>query len=166
MSDREADEELDAPPPPGFSTPTKVNGNDGAGHAEPDAEGTESESDADVEKQFGESTGKKRNYTGYQKYRFIKQWIIGEDAVLEDTESQHEIYTEMKKFMHASGLKKTPGHKPKETDIHLWKQYSKAYRNNRTGDWTRPFRCPLRNRCGCQAQVKLITGDNFIRLEY
>ncbi len=59
---------------------------------------------------------------------------------MEDTKIQHEIYTEMKKFMHASGLKKTPGHKPKETDIHLWKQYSKAYRNNRTGDWTRPFR--------------------------
>ena len=97
------------------------------------------QSEADVEKQFGESTGKKRNYTGYQKYRFIKQWVTGAEAVLEDEEIRHEIYTEMKKFMHASGLKKTPGHKPKETNIHLWKQYSKAYRNNRTRDWTRPF---------------------------
>jgi len=166
MPRRDSEEEDDALSPPGFSTPTKVIRNDGAGHAEPDAEGTESESDADVEKEFDESTGKKRNYTGYQKYRFIKQWVTGPEAVLEDTEIQHEIYTEMKKFMHASGLKKTPGHKPKETDIHLWKQYSKAYRNNRTGDWTRPFRCPLRNRCGCQAQVKHITGDNFIRLEF
>jgi hypothetical protein len=87
---------------------------------------------------------------------------------LEETEIQHEIYSEMKKFMHASGLKKTPSHKPKETDNHFWKQYSKAYRNNKTGDWTRPFRYPLRNRCGlaCQAQVKLITDDNFIRLEF
>ncbi len=60
-------------------------------------------SDAHVEKQFKEQTGKKRNYTGYQKYRFIKQWVTGEDAVLEEAEIQHEIYTEMKKFVHARG---------------------------------------------------------------
>ncbi len=57
MSDRESEEELDAPPLPGFSTPTKADCNDGAGHAEQDAEGTKVESDADVEKQFDESTG-------------------------------------------------------------------------------------------------------------
>ncbi len=57
MSDRECEEEHDALLPPGFSTPTKADHNDGAGHAELDAEGTEIESDADVEKQFDESTG-------------------------------------------------------------------------------------------------------------
>ncbi len=75
MPRQKSEEDDDSLSPPGFSTPTKVIRNDGAGHAEPDAEGTESESDADVEKQFDKSTGKKRNYTGYQKYRFIKQWI-------------------------------------------------------------------------------------------
>ncbi len=60
MSDRECEEKLDAPPPPGFSTPTEINRNDGAGHAEPDAEGIEDGSEADVEKQFEELTGKKR----------------------------------------------------------------------------------------------------------
>jgi hypothetical protein len=168
MSRRESEEEDDALSPPCFTTPTKAIRNDGAGHAEPDAKGIKSESDADVEKQLGESTGKKRNYTGCHKYLFqvIKQWVTGEDAILEDTEIQHEVYTEMKKFMHVSGLKKTPCHKQKETDIHLWKQYSKAYRNYKTCDWTRPFQCPLHNRCGCQAQVKLITCDNFIWLEF
>ena len=68
MPRRDSEEEDDAPQPPGFTTPTKVIRNDGAGHAEPDAEGTEFESDADVEKQFDESTDKKRIYTGYQKY--------------------------------------------------------------------------------------------------
>jgi hypothetical protein len=75
MPRRESEEDDNALSPPGFTTSKKAIGNDGAGHAGSDAEGTESESDADVEKQFGESTGKKRNYTGYQKYRFIKQWI-------------------------------------------------------------------------------------------
>ena len=64
----ESEEEDDALSPPGFTTPTKAILNDGAGHAEPDAEGTKSESDADVE----------------PKYRFIKQWITREDTILEE----------------------------------------------------------------------------------
>ena len=50
MPRREYEEEDDALSPPGFSTPTKVIRNDGASHAEPNAEGTESEFDANVEK--------------------------------------------------------------------------------------------------------------------
>ncbi len=61
----EEGEEDDAPLPPGFTTPSKAIRNDGACHADPDAEGTEDESDADVEKRFDESTGKKRNYNPY-----------------------------------------------------------------------------------------------------
>ncbi len=57
MSDRESDEELDASLQPCFSTPKKADSNDGAGHAKLDAEGTEVEFDADVEKQFNQSTG-------------------------------------------------------------------------------------------------------------
>ena len=53
----DSEEDDDALSLPGFCTPTKVIRNDGAGHAEPDAKGTESESDADVEKLFDESTG-------------------------------------------------------------------------------------------------------------
>ncbi len=69
----------------------------------------------------------------------------GPPEKMEEAKIQHDIYTEMKKLMHASGLKKTTGHKPKDTDIHLWKQYSKAYHNNKTCDWTRPFdvRCEI-----------------------
>jgi hypothetical protein len=54
MSDRECEEEHDAPPPLAFTTPTKASRNDGACHSDQDAEGTEDESDADVEKQFDE----------------------------------------------------------------------------------------------------------------
>ncbi len=53
----ESEEEDNAPPPPAFTTPTKASCNDGASHAEPDAEGTKDEADADVEKQLDESTG-------------------------------------------------------------------------------------------------------------
>ncbi len=65
---RQESEEYDAIPPlPAFSMPTKAISNDGACHGEPDAERTESESDEDVEKEFDESTGKKRKYNSYLK---------------------------------------------------------------------------------------------------
>ena len=64
--------EIDAAlPPPGFTTPTKAKCNDGAGHADPDDERMETESEVNVEKQFGESTGKKRCYVGPFTYRII-----------------------------------------------------------------------------------------------
>ncbi len=78
MSDLiECEEEPDAPPPPGFSTPTKISSNDGAGHVEPDAEGNKDGSEADVEKQFEESTGKKREYHLFRQYTEIKRWKTG-----------------------------------------------------------------------------------------
>ena len=70
-----ASEEISAaPPPPDFSTPTQSNRNDGAGHVSPDAGRMETESDADVEKQFDESTGKmhkKRKFAPFHEYRVI-----------------------------------------------------------------------------------------------
>ena len=59
MSCSESEEIDAAPPPPGFTTPTKRICNDGAGHADPDDARMETDSEADVEKEFGESTGKK-----------------------------------------------------------------------------------------------------------
>ena len=54
----ESDDEDDAAlPRPGYSTPTKAIRNDGVAHGEPDAERMETESDANVEKQFDKSTG-------------------------------------------------------------------------------------------------------------
>ncbi len=68
MPRRDSDEEDDAPLPPAFTTQTKASRKDGACHAGSDSEGTESESDANAEKQFDEQTGNKRNNTGYHTY--------------------------------------------------------------------------------------------------
>ena len=99
MPHRESEEDDDAPLPPGFTTPTKANRNDGACHANPDAEGTESESDADVEKEFDESTGEKGKRCAYLYYTEVKRWFTGADSVLEPAQVNHEIYTLMKQFM-------------------------------------------------------------------
>ena len=57
MSCRSDEEEDAAPSPPGFTMLTKHISNDGACHGKPDAEGTDVESDSDVEKKIDESTG-------------------------------------------------------------------------------------------------------------
>ena len=88
--------------------PTKADRNDGAVHAEPDAESLETESDADAEQKFDESTGKKRKYNPYLKYTEVKRWITGEDSILEPAEIKREIYMLMKKFMQDSRLMKAP----------------------------------------------------------
>jgi hypothetical protein len=51
----------------------------------------ESESESDDEKEFDQSTGKKLNYTGHQEYCLVKEWVIGEDSVLEEAKTQHEV---------------------------------------------------------------------------
>ena len=55
------------------------------------AEGTEAESDVDVEKVFDESTGKKRNYNGYHTYRVVKECTTEPNALLEDAEILYEL---------------------------------------------------------------------------
>ncbi len=71
MSRRESEEDDAAPLPPILTTPTKVSRNGGAGHAGSDAEGTETEYDANVEKQIDKSTGKKRAYHPFLEYRKV-----------------------------------------------------------------------------------------------
>ena len=107
MPRTESEEGDAALPPPGYTTPTKAIRNDGAGHAESNAEGTDAESDANVDKQFDESTGKmhkKRKFAPPHEYRVIDEWVLGADSVLEPAEIDHEIKKHLKKFMQDSGL--------------------------------------------------------------
>jgi hypothetical protein len=61
-----------APSLPVFTTLTKAIGYDGASHASTDAEETKNELDANVEKQFDESTGNKCKYNSYLQYTEVK----------------------------------------------------------------------------------------------
>ena len=107
--------------------PTKANCNDGACHGGSDAEETESKLDSDVEKEFDESTGKKRKGSSYLNHTEVMWWPTCADSVLEPAQINHEIYTLMKKFMQQSCLMKARGHKELLTDIGLWKQHRTEY---------------------------------------
>ena len=80
MSCQESEEIDAAPPPPGFSTPTKSKNNDGAGHVSPDAARMETESEADGDKQFDKSTGKRRKLAPFLEYREVGRWSTGPDS--------------------------------------------------------------------------------------
>ena len=104
----------------------------------------QTESDSDVEKQFDESTGKKREYHPFLEYREVKRWSTGDDSELEPPEIKRENYMLMKKFMQDSQLMQTPGHPDKKTDIGLWKQQRVEYFNSRTDEMIHVFKCPMR----------------------
>ena len=72
MSCQSNEEDDAAPLQPSFTTPTKAIRNDGAGHAKPDAERTNAESNPGVEKQFVESTGETRRYHPYLNHTEVK----------------------------------------------------------------------------------------------
>ena len=59
-----------------------------------------------------------------------------------------------------------PGHKELSTDVGLWKQHRAEYLNSRTGEWIRVMNSPLAYRCKCTAQVRIITGKGYKRLEF
>ncbi len=166
MSRREFDQGDEAPLP--FTTPTKACRNDGACHAGSDAEGTEVESEPDVEKQSDESTGKKLEYHPFRQYNEIKLWKTGSDSVLKPAQIDHEIYALMKKFMQQSRLMKAPGlgHKQLDTYVGLWKlQRAKNY-NSRTDEWTRVYQCPMSDRCKCNALVRIFASKDYKLLQF
>ena len=66
--------------------------------ADSDAQVTESESDADVEKQFDKSMGKKRQYHPFLEYHEVGRRATGEDSELEPAEIKQAIKTKMKKI--------------------------------------------------------------------
>ena len=71
------------------------------------------------------------------------------------------------KFMDDSKLFKLPTHSVNATDLHLWKQYRKIrnYGTFKSGT-KRVFRCPMFNRCGCKAGVKIFESATLLELYF
>ena len=72
----------------------------------------ETASEADVEKQFDKSTGKRRKFAPFLVYREVGRWSTGEDSLLEKAEIDHQIKMQMKKYMQDSLLMIAPEKDP------------------------------------------------------
>jgi hypothetical protein len=73
------------------------------------------------------------------------------------------IYESAKQIMEDYGLIKLATHRPKETDLHLWKQQSSWYSDGNSTCNT-IYQCPLKSKFGCPCQFKMadITHATYV----
>ncbi len=93
--------------------------NDGAGYDNSDAEIPLTQSDEEQEER-----PKQKRKRVIAEYELVKRWVIGERAVLAENDIERELFEEVRELIHLSGLKKLPGHKVFDTDLHLSKKAS------------------------------------------
>ena len=122
----------------------------------------EEKSDDEEEEQV---TKKKRTLK-----RDTREWTVvlslqtGDESGFDDEEVNHQMYQEAKKLMEQSGLCKLSTHKPKDSDLHLWKKKI-GWSTDGDASWTNIFACPLLTRFGCQCQLRLTNTSTSCVLE-
>ena len=129
--------------PPNPVTPTKATRNDGASHADSDAEDPDRRSDE--EEELGAT--KIRPPRHVLQYEVVQRWVTGEKALQSDAHIRAELEEEMYRHMELSGQRKFFGHRTLDTDLGSWK-LGRSHTNKR-GIKYDVYRCPLCNRCGC-----------------
>ncbi len=135
------EEQLD-PAPEHPVTPTKPTRNDGATHADPDAEVPDTETDRE------EDLGAKPIRLPRQvlKYVAVKRWITGKRAKVDEDQIRSELEAEMHHLMELSGQRTCFGHKTLPTDIIVLEARDHTDRRGIRYD---VYRCPMRHRCLC-----------------
>ncbi len=98
MPCRPEEEFAQGPEPEHPVTPTKPTCNAGASHADPDAEGRETESD--WEEDLGAK--KRRPPRHVLKYVVVKRWVTGDRAEMDEDAIRSELETEMRELMELS----------------------------------------------------------------
>ncbi len=76
----------------------------------------------------------------------------------------YQVYQEAKKIVEQSGLCKLSTHKPKDTDLHLWKRKI-GWGTDGDTCWTNIYTCPLQTRFGCQCQLRVTNTPTTTALE-
>ena len=124
------------PEPPNSVTPTESTGNNGACHADLDAENSDAESDLEVPQ-------KRKRPRTVLSYVVVKRWVTGERAELDEQVIKAQLHEEACKLMELSGQKMFPCHKSLETDLGGWK-FARDHIDKR-GVKFDVYRCPMRH---------------------
>ena len=114
MPCRPEEESAQDPEPEHPVTSTKPTRNAGASHADPDAEGRETESGG--EEDLGAT--KIRRARHVLQYVVVKRWVTGERAEMDEDAIRSELETQMRELMELSGQRKFPGHKTLDTEYY------------------------------------------------
>ena len=136
MPCRPEEEFAQGPDPPNPAMPTDSTGNAGAGHAEPDAENSDAESDL-------EAPQKRKRTRTILSYEVVKRWVTGDRAELTEDEIKSELALEATKLMELSGQKKFPCHRALDSDLGCWK-LCKTHVDKRGVEFG-VYRCPMRH---------------------
>jgi hypothetical protein len=147
MPCRSDEEEAQTPGPPNPVTPTKPPRNDGACYDNSDAQIPLTQSDEEEEERR-----KQKRKRVVAEYEQVKRWVTGKRAVLPEEDIERELFEEARELMHHSRLKKLPGHKGFDTDLHLRKKASAGHKT-RTGMSYTINRCPWWHRCKCMKTI-------------
>ena len=129
MPCRPEEEFAQGPELPNPAMPTDSTGNAGAGHAEPDAEKSDAESDL-------EAPQKRKRTRTILSYEVVKRWVTGDRAELTEDEIKAELALEATKLMELSGQKKFPCHRALDSD---WDAGSFAKRMSTSAVWNLGF---------------------------
>ena len=156
MPCRPEEEFAQGPDPPNPAMPTDSTGNAGAGHAEPDAENSDAESDL-------EAPQKRKRTRTILSYEVVKRWVTGDRAELTEDEIKAELALEATKLMELSGQKKFPCHRALDSDLGCWK-LCKTHVDKRGVEF-RVYRCPMRHRCQCKCCIRVVTSKDYIELQ-
>jgi hypothetical protein len=149
----ESENDCNAPHTPSETTPMKSSCNFRAGHGKLEVETELEKEESDLEQECYKPEWKKKNYNGWLDYEVQEIWTTGEEATLERADIENQILQSMAKFMTDSQFLKSPGHKPKKTDIHLWKLHSKEYYSKRSDEHICCYKCPMFRHCNCMVQI-------------
>jgi hypothetical protein len=153
------EEEAQSPEPPNPVTPMKPQRNDGAGYDNSDAEIPLTQSDEEEEER-----PKQKSKCVIAEYEPVKLWVTGERAAQPEEDIEHELLEEARESMNFSGLKKLPGQKGLDTDLHLLKKASAGHKT-RTGTLYTISRCPLQHQCKCIKTIRVGRGRALLILE-
>jgi hypothetical protein len=90
-----------------------------------------------LEQQCDKAKGKSRKVSGWLEYEVQETWDTKPESTLERADIDNQILQCMTKFMTDSRLFKSPGHKPKKTDIYLSKLHSIEFYSKRLDEYIR-----------------------------
>ena len=122
----------------------------------------ESESDDDDEEDVGKKKRTlKKDLRGWESVAMIQK---GEAALHYTEDIKQLIYEAAKKIMEDSGLIKLATHRPKPSDLHLWKHRTSW---DADGNTTRTtiYYCPLLTKFGCTCQLKVTDMSSAVYVE-
>ena len=83
--------------------------------------------------------------------------------MLSEEQIKAELEGIMSEYMELSCQRKFFGHKSLATNLGMWK-LGRSHTDKR-GIRYDVYRCPMRNRCGCQVSLRVVIGPDFIELQ-